>query len=100
MVRCRTSGRASRARGRAVMNDDGAVDELRRLVAEAMDVPALSLSDDSSPETIASWDSHAGMSLIVLLEETYGIAFEAEEIGQLTSVGAIRGVLREKGIAL
>jgi acyl carrier protein len=77
-----------------------AVDELLRLVAETMDVPAASLSEDSSTETIASWDSHAGMSLIVLLEETYGIAFEAEEIGELTSVGAIRRMLREKGIAL
>jgi acyl carrier protein len=82
------------------MHDDGAAGELQRLVAEAMGVPATSLSDDSSSETIANWDSAAGMSLMVLLEETYGIAFEAEEMVRLTSVGAIRAVLREKGIAL
>jgi acyl carrier protein len=82
------------------MREDGALDALHRLVAEAMDVPAASLTDDSSPETVATWDSAAGMSLIVLLEETYGIFFETEEIGRLTSVGAIRQVLRGKGIAL
>ena len=70
------------------------------LVAEAMDVPAGSVSDDSSSETIATWDSHAWMSLIVLLEETYGITFEAEEVARLTSVGVIRHMLREKGVAL
>jgi acyl carrier protein len=80
------------------MNDDRAVDELYMLVAEAMEVPAASLTDASSAETVATWDSATGMSLIVLLEETYGIAFEAEEMLRLTSVGAIRQMLRQKGI--
>jgi acyl carrier protein len=75
------------------------VDDLLMLVAEAMDVPAESLNDDSSSETIASWDSHASMSLVVLLEETYGITFEAEEINGLSSIGAIREMLREKAVA-
>ena len=81
------------------MNDDGAADELQRLVAEALNMPALSLGDDSSSETITS-DNAAGMSLMVLLEETYGIAFEAEDMARQTSVGAIGGMLRAKGIAL
>jgi acyl carrier protein len=82
------------------MHEGECVDDLLTVIGEAMDVPAASLTDDSSPETIASWDSAAGMSLMVLLEETYGVFFEAEEIGRLTSVGAIRGMLREKGVAL
>lgn len=81
------------------MNEDGTVDQLRRLVAEAMDIPAASVTDASSSETIASWDSATGMSLMVLLEETYGVFFEAEEIARLTSVGAIREMLRDKGVA-
>jgi hypothetical protein len=81
------------------MNDNGAADELQRLVAEALNMPALSLGDDSSSETITS-DNAAGMSLMVLLEETYGIAFEAEEMARQTSVGTIGGMLRENGIAL
>jgi acyl carrier protein len=82
------------------MHGDSAVDELCMLVAEVVDTDAASLTDDSSTETIAGWDSHAGMSLIVLLEETFGIAFDAEELARLTSVGAIRDLLREKGVAL
>jgi acyl carrier protein len=82
------------------MSEDGAVDELRRVAAEAMDIPAASVTDASSPATVATWDSATGMSLMVLLEETYGIFFEAEEIALLTSVRAIREVLRQKGIAL
>jgi acyl carrier protein len=37
---------------------------------------------------------------MVLLEETYDIAFEAEELAMLTSVGAVRRILREKGVAV
>jgi hypothetical protein len=39
------------------------------------------------------------MSLIGLVEETYGIAVEAAEMVRLSSVGAIRQMLCEKGIA-
>ena len=63
-----------------IMQQGERVDELYRLVAESI--------------------GYAGISLTVLLEETYGIAFEAEETVRLNSVGAIREVPREKGIAL
>jgi acyl carrier protein len=86
--------------GGPVMREDGALDEVRRLIGEAVKTDAASLTDDSSPETVATWDSATGMSLMVLLEETYGVFFEAEEIARLTSVGAIRQMLRQKGIAL
>jgi acyl carrier protein len=83
-----------------VVNEDDAVDALCKLVAEAVNTNAAALTDDSSTETIANWDSSAGMALMVLLEETYGVIFDAEEIGKLRSVGAIRRMLREKGVAL
>ncbi len=74
-----------------------ATDPLCGLVAEALDVRAESVTDESSSDTIANWDSSAGMSLVVLIEETYGVTFEAGELARLTSVGAIRQLLRQKG---
>jgi acyl carrier protein len=70
------------------MGEDGALDELRRLIGEAVKTDAASLTDASSAKTVATWDSATGMSLIVLLEETYDIAFEAVERAPLTSVAA------------
>jgi acyl carrier protein len=75
-------------------------DQLLTVFAEALNVSAETLTDDSSTETIPTWDSVAGMSLMVLLEETYDIAFEAEELAMLTSVGAVRRMLREKGVEI
>jgi acyl carrier protein len=82
------------------MAEKSSTDQLVTLVAEALNVSAETLTDDSSTETIPTWDSVAGTSLMVLLEETYDIAFEAEELAMLTSVGAVRRMLREKGVAI
>jgi acyl carrier protein len=82
------------------MSKKSSIDQLVRLVAEALNVSAETLTEDSSTETVPTWDSVAGMSLMVLLEETYDIAFEAEELAMLTSVGAVRRMLREKGAAI
>jgi hypothetical protein len=81
------------------MSEDGVVDERCGLVAGAMDVPAVSVTDASSAETVAAWDSAAGMSLMVLLEETNGLLFEADEMARLTPVGATREALRHTRIA-
>jgi acyl carrier protein len=40
------------------------------------------------------------MTLMVMLEETFGITFVAEEIAMLTSVRATRQILRDKGAAV
>jgi acyl carrier protein len=57
------------------MAEKSSSDQLLTVFAEALDVNAETLTDDSSTETIPTWDSVAGMSLMVLLEETYDIAF-------------------------
>jgi acyl carrier protein len=74
------------------------IDPLCMLVAEALSVRPESVSDASSSETIDTWDSIAGMSLMVLVEETYAVTFEASELALLTSVRAIRRLLRQKGV--
>ena len=82
------------------MAEESSIDQLLTLIAEALNVSPRTLTDDSSTETIPTWDSVAGMSLMVLLEETYDVAFEAEDVAMLTSVGAVRRLLREKGVAI
>jgi acyl carrier protein len=55
------------------------------------------LTEDSSNESIPTWDSTAAMSLMVHLESTFGTEFEAGEIAALTSIAGIRCFLRDKG---
>jgi acyl carrier protein len=75
-------------------------DPLCALVAQVLSVSAEMVEDDSSTETIDTWDSIAGMSLVVLIEETYSVTFDASELAVLTSVGAIRSALRDKGVRI
>lgn len=75
-------------------------DTLHALIAEVLDLPAKTVTEDSSPETIPVWDSLANMTLMITLEETFGVTFLAEEIAMLTSVRATRTLLRSKGAAV
>lgn len=69
------------------------------IIAQVMNVPAESLHEESSPETIESWDSLKHMSLILTLEEEFGIQFSDEEIVEMLSVALILDVLTHKRAA-
>jgi acyl carrier protein len=62
-------------------------------VSRVFGVPLDEVSEQSSPETIASWDSLKHMNLIVALEEEFGVSFTDEEIMSLLSVDLILGML-------
>jgi acyl carrier protein len=75
-------------------------DSLRAVLAEVLEMPARTLTEDSSPETVGAWDSLATMRLMVTLEEVFDVTFLAEEVAGLTSVAAVRAILRQKGVAV
>ena len=62
-------------------------------VSRVLGVPRDEVSEQSSPETIASWDSLKHMNLIVALEEEFAVSFTDEEIMSLLSVELILGSL-------
>lgn len=49
---------------------------------------------------VGTWDSLKQMDLVLSLENAYGVAFEIDDILGMTSVAAIVGVLRSKGVEL
>ncbi|OLD87494.1 MAG: hypothetical protein AUG85_06995 [Gemmatimonadetes bacterium 13_1_20CM_4_66_11] len=51
---------------------------------------ASQLSEQDSPATIESWDSLNHVYLVLALEAEFGVQFDAEEIANLISVGAIQ----------
>lgn len=67
-----------------------------QVISQIMNVPIDQLNDDSSPETIANWDSLKHMNLIMALEEKFAVAFSDEEIVDMLSVKSIVDILSKK----
>lgn len=64
-------------------------DRIFQVVSKALSVPVSALSVNSSPETVANWDSLRHMNLIVAIEEEFNIQFSDSEITDLQSMTKI-----------
>lgn len=69
-------------------------DRLHRVCSDVFGIPANAIGDGDSPQTVEAWDSVGHLNLVLALEGEFGVQFEAEEIPDLVSVGAIRRRLR------
>jgi len=61
-----------------------------------MNVPIEQLDDDSSPDTVANWDSLKHMNLILALEEEFAVAFSDDEVTEMLSLRRIVEILSKK----
>ena len=78
----------------------GSVDRLAQAVAEVLDVTPETLSEESSPATIPSWDSLGHLNLIIALEQEFGVRLSAEDILTMRSIGSIRRILHRAGVQI
>lgn len=72
--------------------------QIEKIFREVFDKDELVVNDDLSQETLTDWDSLAQIKLIIALEEEFGIKFAADDVIESSSVGAIKSILRSKGI--
>ncbi len=78
------------------MNDDALIN----LFAEVLDVPAVKLSDDSTPANTRQWDSLAAMQLVAAIEDKFGIRLGTKDILKMNSIGEARKTLLGKNVKL
>ncbi len=70
-------------------------ERIKRVMANVLGVDAAEINEDSSPDTIANWDSLRHMNLILALEQEFGITIGDEEVSTLISYPLIVLVVRE-----
>ena len=70
---------------------------LQTTVSAVLGIPESSVTDESSPDNVAGWDSVKHLHLVMALEEAFGTAFTPEETMDMTSVKLMRLILEEKG---
>ncbi len=69
---------------------------IKQIMADILDVDADSISDDTSMEKVASWDSSNHISLVLAIEEEYGISLEVAEIEEMRSFFDIVTTVEQK----
>jgi acyl carrier protein len=72
------------------------LDRVRGIAADILQVPVAEVGDDSSPESIATWDSVHHLNLVLALEQEFNLQFEPEEIDQIGNVGQIVTLVSKK----
>ena len=73
--------------------------KLEQTLSRVFGVHRTQITDDTSNENLAEWDSLAHVTLIAELESSYGVSVSTEDALRLTSVEAIKRFLRDRGVA-
>jgi len=71
-------------------------DDIRLIAGDLFSVPAAQIHADSSPETIENWDSVQHLSLVLAVEEKFGVQFSPEEIEKMRTIGEITKLIERK----
>ena len=70
---------------------------LEDLLAEVLQVPVTSITDELAMKDLEAWDSLKHMELISSLEQRLGTQLTFDEIVAMQSVADIKRVLNERG---
>jgi acyl carrier protein len=72
------------------------VEELRSLVATALDLPVEEVTDTASFVDDLGVDSLMSLEIAVTLEQRYGTKIDDGELAEVTSFQAVHDLMREK----
>ena len=75
-------------------------EKLYNIISKVFSIPISEISDESSPETIESWDSFNGLILVDELESNFNIKFSISEITDVKNVADIKRHLKNHNIVL
>ena len=75
-------------------------EELYNIISKVFSIPISEINDESSPETIESWDSFNGLILVDELESNFNIKFSVSEIIDVKNVKDIKRHLNNHGVDL
>ena len=68
-------------------------DRIKYVMSTVFEIPVEQIKDDSSPDTIESWDSLKHMNLVVALEEEFEIEFMDDEIIEMMNYKLIKEII-------
>ncbi len=73
---------------------------LYSIISKVMDISISEINDESSPESIESWDSFNSYVLLDELETEFKTEFSIDEVVETKNVADIKKYLKKHGIEL
>ena len=73
-------------------------EKLYNIISKVFSVPLTEINDESSPETIESWDSFNGLILVDDIESNFNVKFTVSEITDVKNISDIKRHLKNHGI--
>jgi len=73
---------------------------LYSIISKVMGIPISEINDESSPESIESWDSFNSYVLLDELETEFKTEFSIDEVVETKNVADIKKYLKKHGIEL
>jgi acyl carrier protein len=70
--------------------------KIKEVMAAVLGVDPSTISEDASMDSIESWNSLRQMSLVLALEEEFGVSFPDEDAANATSFKLLSLVLQEQ----
>ena len=68
---------------------DELMDRVRTVVGPILEVEPERITERSSPNTIATWDSLKNISIVLALEQEFDVSFSETQIQRMNSVAEI-----------
>lgn len=66
------------------------------LLGEIVDDDALELTEESTADDVADWDSTNHVRLMIAIESAFGVRFESDEIASPENVGALLDLIEAR----
>ena len=71
-------------------------ERIKKVMSAVFEIPVEQVEDDSSPDTIDSWDSLKHMNMVVALEEEFEVEFTEDEILEMLNFMLVKEIISSK----
>ena len=75
-------------------------DRIYRIIADVCGVPIESIDENSSPDSITTWDSASHIHLILAIEAEFNVELSPDDVTEMLSVSLIRIILSDLGVSI
>ena len=74
--------------------------ELYTIIGRVLGIPSEQITDTTSPDTVAGWDSYNGLMLVSEIEQEFHVSFTMDEVVAVRNVGDVKAALHRHGISV